>query len=73
MAPISPGFTVGAIFVFEYPCPTILLNARVSSRKGRVGPNLGQQVHQLKQRPGVELLHGADERVPQVRIGESFA
>ena len=49
------------------------LNAGVSSRKGRGGPNLGQQVHQLRQRPGVELLHVADERVPQVRISESFA
>ena len=49
------------------------LNAGVSSRKGRGGPNLGQQVHQLRQRAGIELLHGADERVPQVRIGESFA
>jgi hypothetical protein len=48
------------------------LNAGVSSRKGRGGPNLDQQVRQLGQRPRVELLYGADERMPETGIGESF-
>jgi hypothetical protein len=50
-----------------------LLNAWVSSWKNRSGPNLGQQLHQFGQWARVELLHGADERVPQLRIGKSFA
>lgn len=35
--------------------------------------NLGEQIHQVRDRPSIELLHSLDQPASQVLIGERFA
>ena len=49
------------------------LNAGVRGRKDRGGSNLDEQVHQIRERRGIEPLHSLDELAPEILIRESFA
>ena len=49
------------------------LNAGVSCRKDRGRSNLGEQVHQVRDPPRIELLHRLDEPVSEIFIRERFA
>ena len=49
------------------------LNTGLSGLIDCGGPNLGEQVHQIRDRPGIELLHGLDEPAPEILTSESFA
>jgi hypothetical protein len=45
----------------------------VRFRKDRSGSNLGEQEHQIRDQPGIELLYSLDEPASEIFIGKSFA
>src|SRR6476646_1004432 len=49
------------------------LNARVSSRKHSGALDLCEQVHKIRYRSCIELLHNVDDPVAKIFISESFA
>src|SRR6266478_1797470 len=48
------------------------LNTGVSSGKNSGAPNLGEQVHKIRDRSRIELLHNLNDPVPKIFIRESF-
>src|SRR5580704_7340013 len=51
----------------------ISLDARVRCRKDRCRSNLGEQLHQIRDWPRIELLHGLDQPASKILIGERLA
>src|SRR5476649_2174071 len=52
--------------------PERSLNAGVSSRKDSSAPDLGEQVHKIRDRSRIELLHNLDDPGSKIFIGEGF-
>ena len=48
------------------------LNAAMSCRKDCNGSNLGEQIHQVRDRPRIDQLHGLAEPASEIVIGEGF-